>query len=52
MKDYILYLVYSHIWLSLPRDDCLFFYMFPSMIATLTANKNSLKNHLYVCLSS
>ncbi len=26
IKDYISYLVYSHIWLSLPRDDCQFDY--------------------------
>ncbi len=49
IKDYISYLVYSHIWLSLPRDDCLFFYMFLSMIATLTTNKNSLKKSL-ICM--
>ncbi len=40
----ISYMVYSQIWLNLPKDDCHFFYIFLQMTASLVTNKNSFKN--------
>jgi len=39
-NTYTSYLVYSHIWLNLAKDDHHFFYIFPWMMATLATNKN------------
>jgi hypothetical protein len=44
LKFYTSYLVYSQIWLIVPRDDHHFFYIFLWMV-TLATNKNSLKKH-------
>jgi len=41
LKICTLFLVYSQIWLNLPKNDCHFFYIFQWMIATLATNKNS-----------
>jgi hypothetical protein len=39
---FTLFLIYSQIWLNLPKDDRdFFFYIFLWMIATLATNKNS-----------
>ncbi len=43
-KTCISYLVFSRIWLNLPRDDSHFFYILLWMIATLATKKKSPKN--------
>jgi hypothetical protein len=43
------YMVYSHIWLNLPKSDCHFFHIFLLMIATLAKNKNPQKKHWLTC---
>jgi len=40
------FLVYSQIWLNLPRDDCHFSYISQWMITTLASNRNSPKKTL------
>jgi len=39
LNSFTLFLVYSHIWLNLLKDDCHFFDVFRWMIATLATNK-------------
>jgi hypothetical protein len=39
--------ILAKIWLNIPKDYLHFFYNFLWMIATLAANKNSLKKHQY-----
>ncbi len=34
-------MVYSHIWLNIPRDESHFVYIFIWMLVTLAKNKNS-----------
>jgi hypothetical protein len=45
LKFFISYMVYSQIWLNLPRYHSHFFYIFLWMITTLAKDKNSLKKH-------
>jgi hypothetical protein len=44
LKFFISYMVYSQIWLNLPRYHSHFFYIFLWMITTLSKDKNSFKN--------
>jgi hypothetical protein len=39
IEDLKLFLVYSQIWLNLPRNDCLFFYILPWMMGTLATSQ-------------
>ncbi len=39
------FMIYSHIWLNLPYNDCHFFYIFLWMITTFAINKSSQKKH-------
>jgi hypothetical protein len=39
LNSFTLFLVDSHIWLNLLKDDCHFVYVFRWMIATLATNK-------------
>jgi hypothetical protein len=43
------YMVYSHIWLNLPKNDGHFFYIFLLMIVTLAKNKKPQKKHCLTC---
>jgi len=43
------YMVYSHIWLNIPNNDCHFSYIFLLMIVTLAKNKNPQKKHCLTC---
>jgi len=43
------YMVYSHIWLNIPKNDCHFFYIFLLMIVTLAKKRNPQKKHCLTC---